>query len=664
MKSKPLELTLRKPIAPEKEIYDPWLTPDIGQPDVQQNSMSDNEQDPWLTEQEQPTKSEQKSKSFFNNAMDYEKAPGLGFTTALGLGLAQGFGDVGASIGNVPSNLIKYLTNKEPYHIPHPSLQKYYPEGRSGDVGSKIGEVIGGMAFPMGGAATAAFKAARIVPGLPKYAAQLLGGAAGGSIGGALSNEYDRLKSGVIGAALGTAGSAIPLIYRGAKGIYNWIKEPQRALAEHKAAFSHALQNIDEAGEQVNFAQSHAANVANTQHVQSLRNERESQQQIQRLFPNWPLHQITASQHETMREGIDHLREMFNTRYNHFNQHGGGQNTIARPYALNQIRNDLTAAGANRGALQRMGNGLSPHEIELAILDEAGRPYRITVPARNSNVSSVVEYIRSTRDAANAARRQAKHAPRAEQLELRNQANALQRLYDDAEQRISHSVSPEQMNNFRKIQHDYRTLMVPFNESRTLNNIYYRGEYSPDLLTKMQSSNRYPLHQYLLQNNPRYRESLIAQRFSGKGHFLQPETLLEQARKITNLGRTEHEAWDLLSPNQQQALQHHVNVSQHRGYNERLKDSIKQNQLDQMIHAAERSSTKGMNPRTAQALNSIEHAQNYEQELIRQAKSLGLQKDELQKMMEQRKHYRQIAETGLKLVGTGDIMTLLGKHIY
>jgi hypothetical protein len=145
------------------------------------------------------------TKGFLGNALDYEKA--------LGLGLAQGAGDVGASIGNFPASIYEHFTGRQPYHIPHPALQQYYPEGTAGGLGSKIGETIGSLAAP-GGITFKALKAFN-----NPLAKALMGGAAGG-LSGAASNENNRTGSALIGAALG---GTIPLSQTILKGLGNSV---------------------------------------------------------------------------------------------------------------------------------------------------------------------------------------------------------------------------------------------------------------------------------------------------------------------------------------------------------------------------------------------------------------------------------------------------------
>lgn len=141
-------------------------------------------------------KQEQKSPDIFlKSAMNYEKA--------LGLGLAQGAGDVGASIANFPGDIYGYFAGKSPYHIPHPALQQYYPKGDAGDFGSTIGEAIGNLVAPAG----AAIKAGRLAT---SPLSRMLMSSLGGGIAGAASQEDNRGLGGALGASIGGIGAAIP----------------------------------------------------------------------------------------------------------------------------------------------------------------------------------------------------------------------------------------------------------------------------------------------------------------------------------------------------------------------------------------------------------------------------------------------------------------------
>lgn len=145
-------------------------------------------------------KKEAPSRGFVGNLMDYEKA--------LGLGLTQGAGDVGASLANFPSSIYEKITGKEGYHVPHPSLQKYYPEGVLGSLGSTIGENIGSLAAPGG----ITYKALKLFNN--PLARAVAGGVTGG-LSGAASNEDARGTTGALGAALGAGSPLASSILRG-----------------------------------------------------------------------------------------------------------------------------------------------------------------------------------------------------------------------------------------------------------------------------------------------------------------------------------------------------------------------------------------------------------------------------------------------------------------
>lgn len=140
------------------------------------------------------------SKGFLGNAIDYEKS--------LGLGLLQGGGDVAASIGNFPADIWEHFKGEKPYHIPHPKLQQYYPEGMAGKIGSTLGEGIGQFAIP----GTGTIKAVKAVNN-PLVKA-LMGMTAGG-LTNAAANEGDRVGAGITGAALGGAGTAVGEVGKG-----------------------------------------------------------------------------------------------------------------------------------------------------------------------------------------------------------------------------------------------------------------------------------------------------------------------------------------------------------------------------------------------------------------------------------------------------------------
>lgn len=156
-----------------------------------------------LAEYDEPKSSP--SKGFLGNYADYAKGAALG--------IGQGLGDALASMANFPGDIYSHFSGKEAgYHVPHPALQQYYPQGTWGNIGSTLGNFEGQVVAPGG----VAFKALKAVNNPLSKA--LMGAAAGGLVGSA-ANEGDRLGSGITGAALGTGGSLASSIFRGMKGL-------------------------------------------------------------------------------------------------------------------------------------------------------------------------------------------------------------------------------------------------------------------------------------------------------------------------------------------------------------------------------------------------------------------------------------------------------------
>jgi hypothetical protein len=163
------------------------------------------------------------NKGFLGNYADYAKGAGLG--------IAQGLGDVGASALNFPGDIISHFSGKEsPYHVPHPGLEKYYPEGIWGKLGSTLGNIEGQVIAPGG----VAFKALKAVNN--PLAKALMGAGAGGLVGAA-SNEGDRIGSGITGAALGSVGGLAGNILKGLGNIAPLTKSIASSPYVKKAAY-------------------------------------------------------------------------------------------------------------------------------------------------------------------------------------------------------------------------------------------------------------------------------------------------------------------------------------------------------------------------------------------------------------------------------------------
>lgn len=585
---------------------------------------------------------------------------GINYEKGLGLGALQGFGDVGASIGNVPSNIIEHFTGKKPYHIPHPNLRQYYPEGSAGNIGGNIGEFVGGTAVPVSGVASKAYKAGRYIPGVKGALARVgLGGTSGGLIGAA-SNEDDRLKSGVIGTLLGTAGSAIPEIYQGGKAIHSYLTEPNKIKAAHEEAVSNALHGIEEARGHTTESQQNAANLVAEQERQNLNQERKSRQNIQQQFPNYSPKQVDKMVVESVKNGINKLNEQFNKRFNKWGE-TAGKKTVSSPFSASEA--DLKSIGVKNPSAIKQSNDISPSIVELSILDESGNPYKLNVPGKNATVNDYLNFYRTTRDLAGEARSKARDATvDAHRLELQEQAKSLSKLSNDAFYKIKQNVTSSEFDQLEKLHNDYGRLKGEFYESPELTRAYYGNESHQSHTKSLTTKNKFQnIHNWLLENEPGYLSALKAQRFSGTGHPLHSEDLNTQANGIINLGKTEQESLNLLTPQQINALQHHINISHQRGQINKLKSNITTNPLQQFINQVERKYIKGYSPKIGHAIDRIEEAQNKEMALVKEAKILGLKKDDLQRMINERDKIKKLGEIGLKVLGANNAISMLNK---
>jgi hypothetical protein len=624
--------------------------------DLLEDNEEQNEPVDLLAEKYPVVSKQKKEKSALSKLGDYEKS--------LFLGLGQGAGNAGASILNLPIQGAEYLTGKKLPHVPHPDfLNQYYPEGTAGNIGKSIGNAIGGTAIPVGGAANTAYKSLQALRGAKGVLGRMLASGGAGGLTAAATNEGNRLESGAIGTGLGIVGGAVPEAVQGIGAGLRYLRAPSAQAAAREEQLGDLLHQSLQANQNVESSQLTAAERANQQYRTNLNAERQSKQNIQRLFPNLPQHETNARQVEAITHARNNLNEQFQNRYGEFNRVGGGQKPIREPYQEEEIIRDLNAAGVHRGSTRRMANRLEPHTVDLSIVHENGEPYRITVPAENSSVQDHVEFMRETRDAASEFFRQARNADRAHQIELLERGRALRRMSNDAERRVHNSLEPHEIENFQHIQNDYRNLFTPFNESNTLRNIFFNREANKGLLPKMLQPRQHQLHQYLLQHEPAYRQQFIHSRFSGEGHPLHPENIHSQASNIKNLGRTEQEMWQMLSPEQRAVLTHHMNIAHQRNWIEKFKESITAKPLKRAVNATQQTALKGKNQEARHALDVIEHAQNHEAELMRQAKLLKLPDAEMKKMERQIALLKSASKFGSHALGWSELHNIASKFI-
>ena len=627
--------------------------------------------DSWFPEEEQPTP-QQAAESWFpeeehappqqasesNGFMDFLKNAGK-YEAGLGLGIGQGLGDVGASILNFPEDIQKHFTGKELYHVPHPNLRGYYPEGNAGKIGSHIGEVVGNIGFPLP-AFSKAQQALRGIEGLRGMLARTLGGAGHGAVIGAASAEGNRGEGAGLGALLGLGSGAIPEIFNAGRSALDWMKRPGEQSHEISGELNNIERNKLNESSNTNQGQMSAADRLNEIHRQNLADERQSKQNLYHLFPNIPESEANTRQVEAIIKAKDNLKNKFNQRYNAFNEESGVK-PIANAFKPNELRHEINAVASPR---QRMAKGLTEQQVELNIVNEHGEPYIVTIPPKNGTVQDYIEFMRELRDASHAAFAKSNKAERAQQLELLDLGRHLRRLQEDTQRRLDASLTPAERKTFARIQHDYGNIFAPLNSSNTLRNIYYNKESSPSLLSKMLLPRQQPLHYYLLTHEPEYRNSIISTRFRGKGHPLHAEDIATQANKIKDVGKTEQNVNEILSPEQKAAMQHHINIAMQRGKIEKAKSAITQSPISKTINATDYAKARGLDQRTTTALDTIDASKNRAEELTRQSKILKMDKKDLDRLATERDYIKRMAKLGLTVSGINDIGKVLTELLH
>lgn len=383
-----------------------------------------------------------------------------------------------------------------------------------------------------------------------------------------------------------------------------YIPEKQASeneIAGYKKNLSDAMTNLEH--KKIN-----GLDIANQKHRSELNELDKSKEDIGNEFKNYPASETNIQQKTAIKNGHEGLKEIFKKEYKTFNTEGGGQKKIQEHYNENEIKDNLSKAGVDNKTIKKMGKDLSSKTVELpAISDSEGKPFKLTFPAKNSSVSDHVDFMRVTRDAASQFYRESK-LDKVNGRELRSKGNALSAISKDADRRIEGSLTPEEIANFRRIQNGYKTLIVPFNESNTLRGILRTGNANSNLFKHMNNGEQLPLHKYLLERQPGYRQQFINERLSESGHPLSKETLGQQASSIRNLRENEKDFWHILSPKQRKILENHENISQNRNWTDQLKDFINAKPSKLFSKSVEVDAVKKSSPEANYALTELENA--------------------------------------------------------
>lgn len=163
-----------------------------------------------------------------------------GWAKGLTRGVGQTIGDVSASIGNLPAEIIERSTGKRPWTIPHPDLLNKNSGSISEMIAERIGKeapywIPGGLGIKAASGANKLYRAANAGRQLPLLTRIGIGTGTSGLAGAAINDENRAL-----GAAEGAATYAIPATIGGAKKLLSknlakGIQEEYSRLGEHFA---------------------------------------------------------------------------------------------------------------------------------------------------------------------------------------------------------------------------------------------------------------------------------------------------------------------------------------------------------------------------------------------------------------------------------------------
>lgn len=591
-----------------------------------------------------------------NSFMDYLKQsvlqnPAIKKASSFDIGALQGTGDIGASVLNIPSNIIQSQTGEVPYHVPHPDLRKFYSDqssGRTGEFFSPIPGVAGGKFL----------QSVEHIPGLLGRLSRIVVGAGVGASTGAATQEGNRLPSALLGLAFGAGSSAIPELYGAGKNLYQSAKEIPKLRNALEYKILNSAKNIESGKTNLEQSKSDAAQLISNQEEKHLSKVRESKQNIEQAFPNYSKKQVDEMIVSSVNKGIDKLNSSFNDRFKSWSNESGNKQ-VSIPMVTSG--DDLKSIGVTTSSALKQQSKLKPKTVELSILDQHGDPYKLTIPGKSSTVDHYLDFYRTTRDLAGEAQRKAREAAiDSDRIKLQDQAKSLRKLSNDAFSTIQKNVSPSQFEKLQKLHNEYGQLKGGFYESPELTRAYYGKESHPSTTTNLTSKSKFePIHNWLSENEPGYISALKAQRFSGEGHPLSIDDLNSQSKGIINLQKTEKDTANLLSNHEKELLQNRVNLSQEAEYINKIKSAIKQKGLNEKLEKVSRSQIKGYTPKVKQALERIEKSNNHQNQLEKEARLLGIDKLDIQRMINEKNTIiKKLLTQGIKHVGYGNLFDI------
>jgi hypothetical protein len=568
--------------------------------------------------------------------------------------IARGIGNIAIGAGRGVERLLgkKELT---PY-IQNLHLNEYPTEQRNQSLQSLMG--FAGNITPYVAAGGPLFRGGKaLIEDMPylKNLPEYLKPAIAGAESGAIMSPDERAKGAAFGGGLTAAGQAAGKGYKYLKEGYDTKKSYNNILEEIK----NIAQKTQESGGNIKEAQYKTADYLKDKMKDAISLTKENTRQVQRLFPNVSESKANSQLVSATQNMVGKLKKDFEIAYNPYSQSGQiGQKNINNPFSPNEIDEMLGSIKQNP-MTKHLNESISEKYIDASPYTGF---YTEIHPPEMGNVSDYVHFYRQTRDLGRLAAKEAKgqNITTAEKSHLRQIAKQYGNLSSATLERVKSSLTKNEFENFERIQKSYADLYFPFIENPSLRNAAFNEKITGNMLKHLTQPKYTELYNLAL-NTPSYREALARSLTRGTKNPLYESSLSSQATSIIKDAKSNKDLFNLFSPEQKAALNHHIANAKNQETVGSLLKQVKQKGFDQRLYGLEREQAKSFSPKLKQHLENIERAQNEEQALKNTAKKLSMKESDLKEQLEYYKKHKKLAKIGLSIAGIKNILPGISK---
>lgn len=580
--------------------------------------------------------------------------PAVDYEAGLGLGMGEGLVNTLGNIANLVPEGIQKATGDDIGRIPSVNLTQYGPQSKAAQVGSTIGNPIGGVAAPGGAVFKGAKKGLESIPLISKYLPEALKTVgAGAATGGALSEDRKT------GTAIGAGFSAIPGAYQAGKSLY---KAATRPISEHKSAqdaLKMLQKSLFEAEGDVSKAKDNAASGLNKMVEETKSGLDKSEKQVLEHLPKVSKSQAKKNMFDYYQKKKDDLKNSFNKRYeSYFKQHG--QKTIEKPLEDADVDSFLQTSDKSSA---KMAKDYQGGNYKSSIINSStGEPFEFNIPAKNANAESYIRLDRQLRDARAELQSRLTEVPEAEREDIFKKINNLNDFKKKVNSSLKSTLSPEEFNKYKNITEDYKNLYVPFRKITPLKNIFNKGEVSGDFLEKIDQPGNQKFYDHLLKDDE-FKKSMLNWATKGKSHPLNQEASEKALSEFTS---KTGDYSKLMSPKAQKDISGFLNDKTKLENLKKTLGKVKSTELDRVLKKAEVDNLlEGITPKNKKTvqtlLDDINSKQVNKSELSRKAKEAGFEVSDLEEAAKKRAKLLSRAGAGA-LAGGGYILGRKSKN--